>query len=174
MSTLVSHAECQVNYLLDTEPNFTRYLFIHMECEGGEGEWEGRGRKGRGGERINNRSRGILLCFHTSYTHTCSLQGVSIVWEARLGYALIGLTACDMECLTLPLDERRWSVTAGMKCLQKYSAIDLWFCVSWHLGMTANWKVADWKMGGKREGTMWMEPLPTLSWLQHSPQVPLS
>ncbi len=37
-----------------------------------------------------------------------SLQGVSVLWEPRLGYALIGLTSGDLECLTLTLDERRW------------------------------------------------------------------
>ena len=40
-----------------------------------------------------------------------SLQGFSVVWEPRVGYALIGLTLADMECLTLPLDEKKWSLS---------------------------------------------------------------
>lgn len=60
-------------------PNFTRYSILVIQC-----------------------SRLVIIIIIVPI----SLQGVSIVWEPRLGYALIGLTLCDMECLTLGLTEQ--------------------------------------------------------------------
>ncbi len=69
-----------MTYLIATEPNFTRYDETQLL-------W------------LRNN---IMLSSCRCYS---SLQGLTVVWEPLLGYALIGLTSRTWECLTLPLDE---------------------------------------------------------------------